>query len=143
MDLRVLVLTGDKALSQLLAAQAENLGCKCTVHATYDEVGSTISWADAAVIDLAGDGLDDLNRLRIEAPLVRILAVAPDPDREEVARSAGAHQVLREPFSITEVTSALRALDLTPSAKAQVIDLRTGVVSSPPVVDDPVWFSTR
>lgn len=143
MDLRVLVLTSDSGLAELIAAQAENLGCKCTLHATYDEAGSTLAWADAAVIDLAGDGLDDLTRLRVEAPLLRVLGIAPSAGAEEAARSAGASQVLREPFAITDIVEAIRGLALRPRSDARVIDLRTKAASSAPVVEDAPWFSTR
>lgn len=141
MDLRVLVLTADLGLSEVLRAQVENLGCHCTLRETYDEASATIGWADAAIIDLAGDGLDDLNRLRVEAPRVRILAVATDAHQEDAARSAGADQVLVEPFAIAEVVEAVRRLG--PNGDAQVIDLRTGVASAAPMVDDAPWWATR
>lgn len=141
MDLRVLVLTGDLGLSELLRAQVENLGCHCTLRETYDDASPSIDWADAAIIDLAGDGLDDLNRLRIEAPRVRILAIAPDLQQEGAARSAGADQVLVEPFSIADVIEAVRALG--PNGDAHVVDLRTGVTTAAPVADDAPWWATR
>lgn len=142
MDLRVLVISGDSGLSELMAAQAENLGCQCTLRATFDDAASNLDWADAAVVDLAGDGVDDLSRLRVEAPRLRVLAVAPGPEAEEAARSAGVDRVLLEPFSIAEVVTALRGL-APASADAQVIDLRTREVTPAPVVDDAPWFSTR
>ena len=141
MDLRVLVLTADLGLSELLRAQVENLGCRCTLQETYDDASATIGWADAAIIDLAGNGLDDLNRLRVEAPRVRILAVAPDAEQEGAARSAGADQVLVEPFSIADVVNAVRALG--PNGDALVIDLRTGVASAAPAVEEAPWWATR
>src|SRR5688500_17054734 len=79
MDLRVLVLTEDPGLAELLRTQIENLGSACTLRETYDELSPILDWADAAVIDLAGDGLDDLNRLRVESPRLRVLAVATEP----------------------------------------------------------------
>jgi DNA-binding response OmpR family regulator len=141
MDLRVLVLTADLGLSELIRAQVENLGCVCTLRETYDEASRSIDWADAAVIDLADDGLDDLCRLRVEAPRVRILAIAPDAVQEQAARSAGADQVLVEPFAIAEVVGAVRALG--PSGDAHVIDLRTGTVTAAPPVEDAPWWATR
>jgi DNA-binding response OmpR family regulator len=141
MDLRVLVLTADLGLSELLRTQVENLGCQYTGRETYDEASATIGWADAAIIDLDGNGLDDLNRLRVEAPRVRILAIAPDAVQEDAARSAGADQVLVEPFAIAEVVEAVRALG--PSGDAKVIDLRTGLATAAPVVDDAPWWATR
>lgn len=141
MDLRVLVLTADLGLSELLRTQVENLGCRCSLRDTYDEAGSSIEWADAAIIDLVGDGLDDLNRLRVEAPRVRILAIATDAEQDDAARSAGADQVLVEPFAIADVVQAVRALG--PNGDAQVIDLRTGVTSEAPVVEDAPWWATR
>jgi DNA-binding response OmpR family regulator len=141
MDLRVLVLTADLGLSELLRTQVENLGCRCSLRDTYDEAGSSIEWADAAIIDLVGDGLDDLNRLRVEAPRVRILAIATDAEQDAAARSAGADQVLVEPFAIADVVHAVRALG--PNGDAQVIDLRTGVASEAPVVAEAPWWATR
>ena len=78
MDLRVLVLTKDLGLAELLRTQVENLGGACTLRETYDELSPSLDWADAAIIDLAGDGLDDLNRLRVECPRLRVLAIATD-----------------------------------------------------------------
>ena len=140
MDLRVLVLTGDLGLAELLRTQVENLGCNSTIRATYDEASPAIEWADAAIIDLAGDGLDDLNRLRVEAPRVRILAVAVDAGQEAAARSAGADQVLVEPFSIAELVTAVRTLG--PNGAAGVIDLRTGAMATAEQ-DDAPWWATR
>jgi DNA-binding response OmpR family regulator len=141
MDLRVLVLTSDLGMSELLRAQVENLGCHCNLRDTYDGASSAIGWADAAIIDLAGDGLDDLNRLRVEAPRVRILAIAPDGAQEGAALSAGADQVLVEPFSIAQLVEAVRALGTR--GDAQVVDLRTGVSTTAPVVEDAPWWATR
>lgn len=141
MDLRVLVLTEDLGLSELIRAQVENLGCVCTLRETYDEASSAIDWADAAIVDLVDDGIDDLCRLRVEAPRVRILAIAPDAVQERAARSAGADQVLVEPFAIAEVVEAVRALG--PSGDARVIDLRTGVSSEAPKVEDAPWWASR
>jgi DNA-binding response OmpR family regulator len=141
MDLRVLVLTADLGLSELVRAQAENLGCVCIVRDAYDEAGSAIDWADAAIIDLVGDGIDDLCRLRVEAPRVRILAVAPDDVQEDAATTAGADQVLVEPFSISEVVAAVRAL--SPSEEAIVIDLRAADATEADTVDEAPWWATR
>ena len=141
MDLRVLVLTGDLGLSELVRAQVENLGCTCTLRESYDEANASIDWADAAIIDLVGEGLDDLNRLRVEAPRVRVLAIAPDAVAGDSARSAGADQVLVEPFAIADLVEAVRALG--PSGDARVVDLRTGAVTAAPVVADAPWWATR
>lgn len=141
MDLRVLVLTTDLGLSEMVRAQVENLGCRCNLWGSYDEASTSIDWADAAIIDLAGDGLDDLNRLRVEAPRVRILAIAPDPAQEAAAQSAGADQVLLEPFSITDLIDAVRRLG--PAGDGSVIDLRTGEAIAAPVADDAPWWATR
>lgn len=141
MDLRVLVLTADHGLGELVASQVENLGCTCNRAETYDEGSTALSWADAAIVDLAGDGLDDLNRLRVEAPLVRVLAVAPDKKLGKGAKSAGADRVLVEPFSIADVIDAIRSM--APSNDAEVVDLRTGERKAAPVVDDAPWWATR
>jgi DNA-binding response OmpR family regulator len=141
MDLRVLVLTADLGLSELIRAQVENLGCVCTLRATYDEASSAIDWADAAIVDLVDDGLDDLCRLRVEAPRVRILAIAPDAVQEQAATSAGADRVLVEPFAIAEVVEAVRALG--PRGEASVVDIRTGLASEAPEVEDAPWWASR
>ena len=140
MDLRVLVLTADHNLGELVRAQVENLGCRCSVAETYDEGSSALSWADAAIVDLVGDGLDDLNRLRVEAPMVRVLAIAPDPALETEARTVGAARVLVEPFTVADVIDGIRSMD---HSGAQVIDLTTGERKAAPVVDDAPWWATR
>jgi DNA-binding response OmpR family regulator len=142
MDLRVLVLTADHDLGELVRAQVDNLGCRCSVAETYDEGSSALTWADAAIIDLAGEGIEDLYRLRVEAPLVRVLAISPDPDLEAAARSAGAVQVLVEPFSVADLVAAVRAMGPTANG-AQIVDLRTGERTPAPVVEDAPWFSTK
>ena len=139
MDLRVLVLTKDLGLAELLRTQIENLGGACTLRETYGELSPILDWADAAIIDLAGDGFDDLNRLRVESPRLRVLAVATDPSHEASARSAGADDVLVEPFSVADIIDAVRKL-APPSAP--VIDLRTGEVSTAPAAVDGPWFAT-
>jgi DNA-binding response OmpR family regulator len=141
MDLRALVLTKDLGVAELLRTQVENLGGACTIRDTYDELSRSFEWADAVVIDLAGDGLDDLNRLRVECPRLRVLAVATNPDDEAAARSAGADEVMVEPFTVADVVEAIRRLGPTMGA-AQVIDLRTGTVSDAPVAVDGPWFAT-
>ena len=141
MDLRVLVLTADPGLSELVRAQVENLGCVCTLRDSYDEASLAVDWADAAIVDLVGDGLDDLCRLRVEAPRVRILAIAPDAVQEKAARSAGADQVLVEPFAIAEVVEAVRALGSP--GEALVVDIRTGAATPPPAVEDAPWWASR
>jgi DNA-binding response OmpR family regulator len=139
MDLRVLVLTTDPGLGAVLRAQVENLGGACTLRETYDEASSSFDWADAAIIDLDGDGLDDLNRLRVECPRLRVMAIATDALQEGSARSAGADEVLAEPFAITDVVDVIRRL--APVNTDQVIDLRAGETSPPVAVDGP-WFAT-
>lgn len=141
MDLRVLVLTRDLGLSELVRAQVENLGCACNLRDAYDDAGASIDWADAAIIDLVGEGLDDLNRLRVEAPRVRILGIAPDEAHADEARAAGADQVLVEPFAIMALVEAVRGLG--PTESGAVIDLRTGARVATPEVADAPWFSTR
>jgi DNA-binding response OmpR family regulator len=142
MDLRVLVLVADHDLGELVRTQVENLGCRCSLAETYAEAGPALGWADAAVVDLAGDGLDDLNRLRVEAPTVRTLAIAPDVEGEKAARSAGVDQVLVEPFSIAEIADRVRLLAREPG-DAEVVDLRTGERKAAPPVDDAPWWATK
>lgn len=143
MDLRVLVLTRDLGLAELLRTQVENLGAAVNLRASYDEAGASLDWADAAVIDLAGSGLDDLNRLRVECPRLRVLAIAPDKVQQGSARSAGADDVLVEPFTIADIIEAVRNLDPIPKSDATVIDLTTGEATAAPAVDDAPWWATR
>ena len=140
MDLRVLVLTKDASLGDVLRTQVENLGGASTLRETYDELSPSLHWADAAIIDLAGDGLDDLNRLRVECPRMRVLAVATDVAQEDAARSAGADDVLAEPFSIADIVHSIR--NLAPPDTATVIDLATGEVSTAPTPVEGPWFAT-
>lgn len=139
MDLRVLVLSADHDLSELVRAQAENLGCRCSLVETYDEIGMNLEWADAAVVDLAGAGLDDLSRLRVEAPKMKVLAVAPDATRAAAAVNAGVDGVLQEPFSIAEVIEAVRKIGHDDA----VVDLRGGDAPATPEPDDAPWWATR
>lgn len=141
MDLRVLVLIADDDLGGLVRAQVDNLGCACTLERTYDEICTALGWADATVIDLTGDGLDDLYRLRVEAPTMKILAIAPDADREARARAAGVHHVLVEPFSIADIVEGVRGMGR--DAEAEIVDLRTGVHTPAPAVEEAPWWATR
>lgn len=141
MDLRVLVLSADHDLAEIIRTQVENLGCRSSVAETFDEGSSVLGWCDAAVVDLAGDGLQYLNQLRVEAPLVRVLAVAPDEAMEAGARIAGADRVLVEPFSIADVIEAIRAM--APNTDAEVVDLRTGERTPAPAVEEAPWWATR
>ena len=141
MDLRVLVLSADHDLGEIIRTQVENLGCRSSVAETFDEGSSALGWCDAAVVDLAGDGLDYLNQLRVEAPLVRVLAIAPDEAMEAGARIAGADRVLVEPFSIADLIGAIRAL--APNMDAEVVDLRTGERTPAPAVEEAPWWATR
>jgi DNA-binding response OmpR family regulator len=143
MDLRVLVLTRDLGLAELVRTQVENLGAAVNLRGSYDEAGASLDWADAAVIDLAGSGLDDLNRLRVEAPRLRVLAIATDDVQEGSARSAGADEVLVEPFTIADIIDAVRHLAPAPSGDATVIDLATGEATAAPAAADAPWWATR
>lgn len=122
LDLRVLLVIPDRDVADAVLAQVQILGCVGVVAGTYNGASSDLAWADAVVIDLAGDGLDDLYRLRVEAPTVRVLALAPDDERVEAARETGAHQVLLAPFAAMEVGMALRALGR--GRETAVVDLR-------------------
>jgi DNA-binding response OmpR family regulator len=142
MDLRVLVLTKDLGLAELLRTQVENIGAACNLRESYDEASPSLDWADAVIVDLAGDGLDDLNRLRVECPRARVLAVAADTLQEGSARSAGADGVLVEPFTIADIVDAVRLLGPNISG-ATVIDLTTGDKAPAPAGDDAPWWATR
>ncbi len=141
MDLRVLVLTRDPDLGLLLQHQAENLGCSCNVRESYDNAAGDLDWAEVAIIDLSGEGLNDLHRARVETPRVRILAIASDVAIGDQARQAGAESVLVEPLSLVDLLTALRALQ--PPTEEQVIDLRTGAASPAAAGDEAPWWATR
>ncbi|MET0727340.1 MAG: hypothetical protein ABWZ76_03470 [Acidimicrobiales bacterium] len=141
MDLRVLVLTGDHELGELVRSQVENLGCRVTMAATYDECIPALGWAEAAVVDVAGGGMEDLYRLRIDTPLIRVLTIAQTDDEEARAIAAGSRRVLREPFSIADVIDAVRAMGKRNTR--EVIDLTTGERHRMPDEDDAPWWATR
>jgi DNA-binding response OmpR family regulator len=145
MDLRVVVLIGDRQMGELVRAQVENLGCRCSVVDTYDAASAALVWAEAAIIDLAEDGVDHLNRLRVEAPTVRTLAITPDAELRQVAEETGVDQVLVEPFSVAELVEAVRALGR--GGSAEVVDLRPGERASADTDDAPAddvpWWATK
>jgi DNA-binding NarL/FixJ family response regulator len=136
MDLRVLVLTSDHDLAELVRAQVENLGGRCTLADAYGEIGTALDWADAAVIDLAGAGLDDLSRLRVEGPKLKVLAIAPDAPLSAAAQHAGVDALLQEPFSIADLIDAVR----TVARGDEVVDLRPATMDE---LDDAPWWATR
>ena len=141
MDLRVLVLTGDLDLASLVQGQAENLGCSCNVESSYEGASGEPDWADVAIVDLAGEGFNDLHRMRVETPRVRILAVAADAATGDQARQAGAEFVLLEPLVLAELLAALRALQ--PVTDPPAIDPRTGEAFGPAEESDAPWWATR
>lgn len=144
MDLRVVVLIADRQLGDLVRTQVENLGCRCSLVGTYEEASVALSWAEAAVVDLADDGVDSLNRLRVEAPTLRTLAIAPDADHQRVVEEVGADQILVEPFSVADLVDAVRALGQRAGASGgKVVDLRTGEHSTAAKADDAPWWATR
>lgn len=136
----MLVLSADANFGALVQAQVDNLGCATNLALTYDEGSTKLAWAEAAVVDLAGDGLDDLYGLRVEAPMLRILAIAPDEERAEAARSAGVNHLLVEPFSITDIGAAVRALDV---ATDNVVDLRDHATQPEQSDESKPWWATR
>lgn len=137
MDLRVIVLTSDVGLADLLRAQVENLGCSANTARSYDEAHAVLDWADAAVVDLAGDGIEDLRRLRVAAPDMQTLAVAVDADQADQAQDAGATRVLVEPFAIPDLVEGVRSLQR--SADGTVIDLRAASAQA----DEAPWWASR
>lgn len=142
MDLRVVVLIADRQMGDLVRAQVENLGCRCNVVETYEEASAALVWAEAAVVDLAADGVEHLTRLRVEAPTLRTLVIAPDDEHRQVAEDIGVDQLLVEPFSVAELVDAVRALGH--GSGSEVVDVRTGqrtTVSAP--ADDAPWWATR
>lgn len=143
MEMRVLVLSGDRGLADLVRAQVENLGCRCTVASSFEEAAGALEWAEAAVIDLAGDAVGNLRRLRAEAPDLRVLAVAEDELQAEPARNAWVSGVLVEPFSIADLVAAVRSLQPGGGAEGAVVDLRTGQRAEAEVPEDAPWWATR
>lgn len=142
MDLRVLVLSSESSFGEMVRAQVDNLGCATSLARTYDEGSTALTWAEAAVVDLAGDGVDDLNRMRVEAPTLRILAIAPDEATAQQAHEAGVHRVLTEPFSIPDIGDAVRDLAAAQPAP-NVIDLRTKSPSVAPAKAEARWWASK
>jgi DNA-binding response OmpR family regulator len=143
-DARMLVVTADDRLVELLRPQVENQGCECHVAGSYDEASAQLPWADALILDLElpGGGLDALRRIRIEVPDARIIVVATSPADAEAAALGGVDGTLLEPFSIAEVIEMIRSVRVQ---RAEVIDLRA-------VAEDDVvplhagelpWWATR
>ena len=124
MDLRVLVLTKDLGLAELLRTQVENLGGACTVRETYDELSrrstgptppSSTSPATASTTSTACGS---------SAHACGCWPSPPTPRQEDAARSAGADEVLVEPFAIADIVDADPRRLGPMRASAQVIDLR-------------------
>ena len=143
MDKRVLLLTADKGLGDLVRAQVENLGCRCTVADGLEAGIGAVDWAEVAILDLATEDLSSLRRLRDEASGVRTLVIAPDELEAEPARHAGVEGVVVEPFSIPELVAAFREVAGASAGDATVVDLRTGQPQAAPQVDDAPWWATR
>jgi len=145
MDKRVLLLTADKGLGDLVRAQVENLGCRCTVADGLESGIGAVDWAEVAVLDLATEELSSLRRLRDEAPGVRTLVIAQDDVQAEPARHAGVEGVVVEPFSIPELVTAFR--DVAGAGAGgdadTVVDLRTGQPQAAPVADEAPWWASR
>lgn len=143
MDKRVLLLTADKGLGDLVRAQVENLGCRCTVADGLETGIGAVDWAEVAILDLATEDLTSLRRLRDEAPGVRTLVIAPDDVQAEPARNAGVEGILVEPFSIPELVAAMREVAGPNGGDAGVVDLRAGGSGAAQPADDAPWWATR
>lgn len=144
MDLRLIVLSSDAGLADMVRAQAENVGCACNTARDATEAIAMLGWADAAVIDLAGSGLVELRALKEQAPELRVLAIAVEAEQADQGRAAGAEAVLAEPFSIPELIEAVRALEAPTKRSDGVIDLRTGSNKGAAAeADDAPWWATR
>lgn len=141
MDLRVLVMTADTSLGELIKAQVDNLGCGTTTATDVEDAASALEWADAVVVDLA-DGLYDLERVRRGWPTLRVVAVAPDAEAAASATAAGAYSVLTEPFSISDIVEHVRGLNR--GAEGATVDLRgaDATLATAPGDDKP-WWATR
>jgi DNA-binding response OmpR family regulator len=146
-DARMLVVTADRDLAELLRPQVENQGSECTVAESYDEASLLLSWADSLVVDLElpCGGLDAVRRFKVEAPQVRIVAVATSEADAAAAASLGVDQVLQEPFTIADVVHAVRSVAAQVAADVPVIDLRAPVAGAEtvPAPDDRPWWATR
>ncbi|MFP5255061.1 MAG: hypothetical protein ACLGI8_04335 [Acidimicrobiia bacterium] len=143
MDKRVLLLTADKGLGDLVRAQVENLGCRCTVADGLETGLGAVDWAEVAILDLATEDLTSLRRLRDEAPAVRTLVIAPDDLQAGPARNAGVEGVLVEPFSIPELVAAVREVAGSNGGDAAVVDLRADGSQTVEPADDVPWWATR
>src|SRR5688500_10119861 len=147
MDARMLVVSADRGLSELLRPQVENQGCECRIADCYDEASFHPEWADALLLDLElpDGGIETLHRLQIEAPDVRVVAIATNDTDAEAAREAGVERVLSEPFSIADVVDAVRSVGV--NCGAEVIDLREARADLASVrtgaTDDRPWWATR
>jgi DNA-binding response OmpR family regulator len=149
-DAKMLVVTSDRALAELLRPQVENQGSECTVVESYDEASRLLGWADSLIVDLElpCGGLDSIQRLQVESPDLRIIAIATNEVDALAAEGLGLDQVLREPFSIADVVAAVRSVATARPGDAQVIDLRAPVTGATEtagaaLVDDRPWWATR
>jgi DNA-binding response OmpR family regulator len=144
---RMLVVTADKGLADLLRPQVENQGADCSVAESYDEASLLLSWADSALVDLElpCGGLDAIERFQMEAPALRVLAIATREADALAAEALVVERVLREPFTIADVVEAVRSV-AAGTGDAPVIDLRAPVTEAAqavPVQDDLPWWATR
>jgi CheY-like chemotaxis protein len=144
---KMLVLTADPGLCELLRPQVENQGCDCYVAESYDEAAQLLGRAEALLVDLElpGGGLDAIRRLLVEAPELRIVAIATNAADASAAEAIGVQRVLQEPLSIADVVDAVRSA-AAPTAGAEVIELRTPVTDTAGVLsfeDDLPWWATR
>ena len=78
---------------------------------------------------------------RVRAVALALFDAVDDHPWIAAQLSAGADQVLVEPFSIADVVDAVRTLG--PTADALIVDLRTGEATPAPVVDEAPWWATR
>lgn len=134
MDLRTLVITDDSALEALVRSQVENLGCPCNVADSYQDAVSRLPWADVAIVDL-GPGVELLHQVRIEAPTVDVVAIVTDESLSAEVLAAGAVSVLSEPFNVSDLVDAMRALR---PPEPPVIDLTLDTQ-----VEDAPWWASR
>ena len=144
MDARMLVVSADRGLVELLRPQVENVGCESRLADCAAEVDRHLAWADAMLLDLElpDGGMDVLRHARDEAADVQVVAVATNETDAVLASDLGAVRVLLEPFSITDVVEAVRAVG-TPTG-AKVIDLRDKVSARlADEADDRPWFATQ
>lgn len=140
MDARVVVVTADDGLAEVVMPQVSNLGATVVRAEDTGSARGRLEWADGFVVDLVLDGGSELASELLDVVGPGVLVVAPSGDSAGWAADRGA-VVLAEPFSIVDVVEGLRALvsgRQVVVGDGNVIDLRSRFEA-----DDRPWWATR